>query len=89
MAVISRKVTRTVGTNTVILPLALNRNQIAVSQQQKPQEFQNNMTSSSLSFTNQQQQPTGISFEIGNTTLHATRRGRGTENVNRGPNQDT
>jgi hypothetical protein len=28
------------------------------------------------------------SFEIGTTTMHATRTGRGTENMNRGPNRD-
>lgn len=40
-------------------------------------------------FLKKQQQPTSISFEIGNPTLHATRTGcGGIESVNRGPNQD-
>jgi hypothetical protein len=33
-------------------------------------------------------QPTGIPFEISNTTLHAIRIGQDIENVNCGPNQD-
>jgi hypothetical protein len=49
------------ATSTVLIPLGLNQNQIAIAQQQKLQGSQNNQTSSSLT---KQQQPTGISFQI-------------------------
>lgn len=55
------------ATSTVLIPLGLNQNQIAIAQQQKLQGFQNNQTSSS-SLT-KQQQPTGISFQIDNMTF--------------------
>src|SRR6266487_4022531 len=54
------------ATSTVLIPLGLNQNQIAIAQQQKLQGFQNNQTSSSLT---KQQQPTGISFRIDNMTF--------------------
>jgi hypothetical protein len=54
------------ATSTVLIPLGLNQNQIAIAQQQKLQGFQNNQTSSSLT---KQQQPTGISFQIDNMTF--------------------
>ena len=54
------------ATSTVLIPLGLNQNQIAIAQQQKLQGSQNNQTSSSLT---KQQQPTGISFQIGNMTF--------------------
>jgi hypothetical protein len=44
------------ATSTVLIPLGLNQNQIAIAQQQKLQGSQNNQTSSSLT---KQQQPTG------------------------------
>src|SRR5438093_5517366 len=56
------------ATSTILIPLGLNQNQIAIGQQQKLQGFQNNQTSPS-SLTKQQQQPTGISFEIDNMTF--------------------
>jgi pimeloyl-ACP methyl ester carboxylesterase len=49
-----------IAASTVLIPF-LNQNQIGIAQQQ------NNQTSSSL--TNEQQQPTGISFQIDNTTF--------------------
>jgi hypothetical protein len=53
--------------STVLIPL-LNQNQIATAQQrQEKQEVQNSQISSSL--TKQRQQPTGISFQIDNTTF--------------------
>ena len=55
------------ATSTVLIPLGLNQNQIAIAQQQKLQGSQNNQTSSS-SLT-KQQQPTGISFQIDNMTF--------------------
>ena len=54
------------ATGTVLIPLGLNQNQIAIAQQQKLQGSQNNQTSSSLT---KQQQPTGISFQIDNMTF--------------------
>ena len=54
------------ATSTVLIPLGLNQNQIAIAQQQKLQGMQNNQTSSSLT---KQQQPTGISFQIDNMTF--------------------
>jgi hypothetical protein len=54
------------ATSTVLIPLGLNQNQIAIAQQQKLQGSQNNQTSSSLT---KQQQPTGISFQIDNMTF--------------------
>ena len=54
------------ATSTILIPLGLNQNQIAIGQQQKLQGFQNNQTSSSLT---KQQQPTGISFQIDNMTF--------------------
>jgi pimeloyl-ACP methyl ester carboxylesterase len=51
-------------TSTVLIPF-LTKNQIAMAQQL--QGLQNNQTSSSL--TEQQQQPTGISFKIDNMTF--------------------
>ncbi|MFZ0222660.1 MAG: hypothetical protein WAM42_13335, partial [Candidatus Nitrosopolaris sp.] len=48
-----------IAASTVLIPF-LNQNQIGLAQQQ------NNQTSSSLT---KQQQPTGISFEIDNTTF--------------------
>lgn len=55
------------ATSTVLIPLGLNQNQIAIAQQQKLQGVQNNQTSSS-SLT-KQQMPTGISFRIDNMTF--------------------
>ena len=55
------------ATSTVLIPLGLNQNQIAIAQQQKLQGFQNNQTSSS-SLT-KQQHPTGMSFQIDNMTF--------------------
>ncbi|MGA9149216.1 MAG: hypothetical protein WBZ36_01455 [Candidatus Nitrosopolaris sp.] len=53
--------------STVLIPF-LNQNQIAIAQQrQEKQEVQNSQISSSL--TKQRQQPTGISFQIDNTTF--------------------
>jgi pimeloyl-ACP methyl ester carboxylesterase len=49
-----------IAASTVLIPF-LNQNQVGIAQQQ------NNQTSSSL--TNEQQQPTGISFQIDNTTF--------------------
>ena len=57
-------------TSTVLIPLGLNQNQIAIAQQQqKLQGLQNNQTSSSISSLTKQQQPTGISFKIDNMTF--------------------
>ena len=55
--------------STALIPLALNQSQTVIAQQQPQnlQGFQNNQTVS-LSLT-QQQQPTGISFEINNMTF--------------------
>src|SRR5215467_6283140 len=50
-------------TSTVLITLGSNQNQIGLAQQQQ----QNNRTPSSL--TNEQQQPTGTSFQIDNTTF--------------------
>jgi hypothetical protein len=56
------------ATSTVLIPLGLNHNQIAIAQQQqKLQGLQNNQTSSS-SLT-KQQQPNSISFQIDNMTF--------------------
>jgi hypothetical protein len=49
-----------IAASTVLIPF-LNQNQMGIAQQK------NNQTSSSL--TNEQQQPTGTSFQIDNTTL--------------------
>jgi alpha-beta hydrolase superfamily lysophospholipase len=54
------------ATSTVLISLELNQNQIAIAHQQTLQGSSNNQTSSSL--TNQQQ-PTGIFFQIDNTTF--------------------
>ncbi|MGB7954667.1 MAG: hypothetical protein WCF23_11870, partial [Candidatus Nitrosopolaris sp.] len=51
---------------TVLIPLGLNQNQIAIAQQQKLHGSQNNQTSS---FLTKQQQPTGIPFQIDNMTF--------------------
>ena len=50
-----------IAASTVLIPF-LNQNQLGLAQQQ-----QNNQTSSSL--TNERQRPTGISFQIDNTTF--------------------